>query len=104
MKNLPAGTARAANASLPISERSFRFDVLLRDCHSVSSARISSSLLGGKRICCKTESNSRPKNERTVAGPSTLSVATGIPRSVHTLRKVCKCSPQLCESGAPSMR
>lgn len=48
MKNLPA---RAANASLPISERSFHFVALLRDCHSVSSTSISSGLLGGRRVC-----------------------------------------------------
>ena len=79
MKNLAAGTARAANVSLPINESSFRFVVLLRDCHLVSSARISPSLLGGRRICCNIESNSRPRNGRTVVGPSTLSIATGIP-------------------------
>ena len=38
MNSLPAGTARAANASLPISESSFRFVVLLRDCHLASSS------------------------------------------------------------------
>ena len=76
MKSLPAWTARTANASLPISESSFRFVVLLRDCHLVSSSTISLSFPGGKRICCKTESNSRPRKERTVAGPSTLSMAT----------------------------
>ena len=41
MKSLPAGTARAENASLAISESSFRFVVLLRDCHLISSSRIS---------------------------------------------------------------
>ena len=105
MKSLPTGTARAANASLPISESSFRFVVLLRDCHLVSSSRISFSFSGGKHICCETEYNSRPRKERTVAGPSTLlSMATGNPRCLHTLRKHCRCSPQLCESGAITMR
>ena len=66
MKNLPAGTARAANASLPISKSSFHFVVLLWDCHLVSSSRISLSLLGGKRICCETEFNSWPRKGRTI--------------------------------------
>ena len=104
IKSLPAGTACAANPSLPISESSFRFVVLLWDCHLVSSSEISLSFSGGKHICYKTESNSRPRKEKTVAGPSTLSMATGNPRCMHTLRKHCKCSPQLWESGAPTMR
>lgn len=96
LKNsLPTGTACAANASLPISESSFHFIVLLRDCHLASSSRISLSLSGGRRICRKTESNSRPKKGRTVTGPSTFSMATGKPRSLHTLKKHCRCSLQL---------
>ena len=78
-ENLPAGTARAANASLPISENSFHFIILLRDCHLDSSARISPSLLGGRRICCNIESNSMSRNGRTITGLSTFSIATGIP-------------------------
>ena len=50
MNSLPAGTARAANASLPATESSYRFVVLQQDCHLVSSSRISLSLSGGRRI------------------------------------------------------
>ena len=104
MKSLPAGTACTANASFPISESSFQFVVLLWCCHLVSSSRISLSFLGGKRICYETESNSRPRKGRTVAGPSTLSMATGNPT------EACKPSGSFvgvhpsCESGAPTMR
>ena len=59
MKSLPAGTPHAGNASLPISESSFRFVVLLRDCLLVSSSKISLTFSSGKRICWETESNSR---------------------------------------------
>ena len=77
MKSLPAGTAHAANASLPISESSFRFVGLLRDCHLVSSSRISLSFPGGKCICCETESNSRPRKERTVASWCSVLLVNG---------------------------
>ena len=75
MIGLPTGTACAANASLPISESSFRFNVLLRDCHLVSFCTISLSFPGGKRICYKTESNSKPRKGRTVTGPFILCIS-----------------------------
>ena len=77
MKSLPAGTACAANASLPMSESSICFVVLLRDLHLVSSATISLSFSGGKHICCETESNSRPRKERTVASWRSVLLVNG---------------------------
>ena len=76
----PAGTALAAKDNFPISDRRERLVSLVRCDQSCSSMRISSSLVGGSRICCRTESSSRPRKVSEVAGPSTLSMATGMPR------------------------
>ena len=78
-KRRPAGTALAAKASLPMSESSCRFVVFLHCSQSVNSSRISFNFVLGSRICWRTESSSRPRKVRMVAGPSTLSSATGNP-------------------------
>ena len=74
----PAGTALAANDSFPMRDSRARLEALVRHDHSCSSVRSSSSLVGGSRICCRSESSSSPRKVRVVAGPSTLSMATGI--------------------------
>ena len=82
-----AGTALAAKESFPISDRRaylVAFAQCDRSCNSVS---ISSSLVNGSRICCWTESNSGPRKVSELAGPSTLSMATGMPRrAAYTCR------------------
>ena len=103
MKSLPAGTACAANVSLPISESSFRFVVLLRDCHLVSSSRISLSLSGGKHICCETESNSRPRKGGLLLGHQLCPWQLGTLEAC-TLSGSIAGAHRSCESGAPTMR
>ena len=89
-KRRPAGTALAAKASLPMSESSALLVVFLRWSQCVNSMTISSSFAFGSLICLRIESSSKPRKISVVAGPSTLSIATGKPSSLHTLRKHCR--------------
>ena len=68
----PAGTALAAKESFPISDRRARLVAFVQCDQSCSSVRISLSLVSGSRICCWTESSSRPRKVSELADPSTL--------------------------------
>ena len=74
----PAGTAHTANYSFPISESSCRLVAVLRVDHSCSAASNSWSFSAGSRISCRSESSSRPRKVRMVAGPSAFSEATSM--------------------------
>ena len=103
-KSRPAGMASAAKERLPMRDSREHFVDLVRVAHSRSSVRISLSLLGGSQIYCRVESISRPRKVRVVAGPSTLSIATGIPRRLQTCRSCRRCSVQVGESGGPATK
>ena len=82
----PAGTTLAAKESFPISDRRARLVAFVRCDQSCSSLRISLNLVSGSQICCWTELSSRPRKVSEIAVPSTLSMATGMPRRAHTCR------------------
>ena len=86
IKSLPIETACTANIGLPTSEGSFPFVLLLQDCHLASSARVGISAV-------RLSSALDPENEGM--GPSTLSMATGTHRNLHTLSKHWSCSQQI---------
>ena len=104
MNSLPAGTTLAAKASFPISERSCRLVAFRRSCHLPSSCRSSFSLVGGSLNSWSVESSSIPRKVRVDEGPSTLSMATGIPKDLHKDRVLSLASPQAEESGGPVMK
>ena len=85
-----AGTALAVKASLSMSESNSHFVVFLHFSQCVNSSRISFNFAIGSHIYWRTESSSRPRKMRIVAGPSTLSIAIGKPSSLQTLRKQCR--------------
>ena len=90
MKRWPTGTALAAKDSLPMSESSSRFVALRLVLHLSSSCVSSARESGGKQISCFTESRMRPRNDMAVRGPSTFSMATGIPSFEATWRNVSR--------------
>ena len=102
--NLPAGTARDANESVPMRESKSRLVHDLREAQWRSSWRISSSLAGGRRISWRTETSNKPRKGRVVVGPSTFSMATCTPRRAATRRKQWRYVAQVESEGGPAIK
>ena len=102
-KRRPAGTTLAANASLPMRDRSS----LLVDDHLPNQDLVrevmSCSLVRGSLSCCSEESSSMPRKVRQVAGPSDFSMATGMPSSWQTCLMV-DMRNAACRSSEVAMR
>ena len=103
-KRRPDGTTLAANDSLPISDRRSLFVVLCFPSQDLIKRVISCSLSGGNRSCWSAMSMVMPRNVMVVAGPSSLSKATGIPSFSHTLSMVSVDSLQVGCPGGPARR
>ena len=76
-------TTEAACWSWPANDCNSCFVHLVFFSHLNSSDRSRSSLSAGSLSSCVTESISVPKNGRHVLGPSTFSVASGMPKRAH---------------------
>ena len=85
----PAGTTLAAKDSFSINERRRRFDVFRCPNQDSSSCKSSFSLAGGRCSFLCWESSSIPRYVITVDGPSSLSIATGTPKVVHSCSMSC---------------
>ena len=99
-----AGSARVAKLKRPISESSFRLVILRGADRRSNSARISRSLVCGRRISWRVECSSNPRKVRLVLGPSSLSRATGMPSKSQTRRKVSTLWAHRGEPGCSMIR
>ena len=103
-KVLPGLTTFVACCSVPTSDSNSLFVAFFLGSQAFIISHVLESLSAGNLISMRQVSSMIPRKDKEVAGPSSLSVAKGTPRSLHNDVKMSTLYWHTWDSGGPIVK